>query len=168
MQGITFQTVHDIALQCFSMNAAVAQDEHVVAGDAENVGGGAFHGDLFDKVKTAVAVEHFDGVALIPVASHHDAPAVYFYAGGQRAFGVKTTESPKCVGFRVVFLHRKSLPNAQWFLVASSQEHLARGKPDADAVVVRVGRLHQMPFAVFIVFGCCRRDKVGGMPSHHR
>ena len=119
-------------------------------------------------MEMAVAVEHLDAVAGIPVASHHHAPAVYLQGRRQRALGVEAAEGAEGMGRRVVLLHRICLSDAQGLLAAAAQQHITRAEHHADAVVVGECRPHEVPLAVLVVFCGRRGDEVCGMSAHHR
>ena len=52
--------------------------------------------------------------------------------------------------------------------MTTANKHLAGAEWHAESVVMRIGRLHEVPLSVAIEFGGSRWYKAGSMTSHYR
>ena len=105
---------------------------------------------------------------MIPVACCDHLSVRQFDAGDLGSPSVEAAEALEGVGDGVIQFSLDGLPHAQILLIAASQKHFAVTERHAQTVVVGIGHLQHLPFAVLEEFGSRRGYKARGMATRHR
>ena len=92
-ERLAMQAVDDNCIGKMIMGITVTQNEYITLRHAKEVGNNPPYANWFDRSKEFLTVEHFNIIAVIPVAGYDDLPTIQFHSRCQRSLLIQTAKA---------------------------------------------------------------------------